>query len=177
MCRFRWLAMLLVLGLLALVASGRADDEGEKKVDLTKLPKEVRQALKDKYPGAKLIKASEEKEDDQTLYEVGLTHKDHNYSVLFKPDGSIVEIEKEIPAKDLPAVVAKAIEEKYPKATFKRTEEVTKMDKFAFYEVLLVTADKKTFELEVAADGKILKTTSKDKKKDEKKDKKKDTDK
>ena len=79
-----------------------------------------------------------------------------------------------IAAKDLPKVVAEALEEKYPKATYKVYEEMTKVtdgkEAIAYYEVLLVTADKKTLEVEVSPEGKILKTE--EKKEEKKADKK-----
>jgi hypothetical protein len=71
--------------------------------------------------------------------------------------------------------VAAALKAKHPIATYKTVEEVVKVesgvDKLDFYEVLLVTGDKKTFDFEIGPDGKIVKTESKDKKKEEKKDK------
>jgi len=154
----------VVLGLLVLVAAVRADEE---KIPLDKVPKAVREAVKDKFPGAKLIGAEKEKEDKQTVYEIKLEHKGQKREATFKPDGTLVGVEKEIAAKDLPGAVTEALEAKYPKAAYKKVEEETKGDKVT-YEVLLVTADKKTFEVVLDPRGKILKTESKDKKKDKK---------
>jgi hypothetical protein len=93
--------------------------------------------------------------------------------VTLTADGKIVEIEKEISAKALPKAVAEALEEKYPEATYRKVEEVIKVkngeEKLEYYEVLLVTAEKnnkKTFEVEIAPDGKILKVEDKNKKKE-----------
>ena len=81
------------------------------------------------------------------------------------PEGEILLIEKTIPAKDLPKPVAKTLEEKYPKATYKIVEEIIKLqkkeEKLAYYEVLLVTAEKKKLEVEVSAEGKIIKVEDK----------------
>jgi len=48
----------------------------------------------------------------------------------------------------------------HPKATYKVYEEMTKVtdgkEAIAYHEVMLVTADKKTFEVEVSPEGKIL---------------------
>src|SRR5262249_14637027 len=69
--------------------------------------------------------------------------------------------------------VAKALEDKYPKATIKLAEEVTEGDKVT-YEALIVTADKKTIEVVLDPKGKIVKEEEKkEKKKEEKKDEKK----
>jgi len=78
--------------------------------------------------------------------------------------------EKEIASKDLPNAVRDAIEVKYPKSTIKLAEEVVKVkdgkEKLEFYEAIVDTADKKSFELQVASDGKIIKTEDKSEKKD-----------
>jgi hypothetical protein len=42
------------------------------------------------------------------------------------------------------------------------------VEKLAYYEVLLVTADKKRLEVQVAADGKIVNVEKKDSDKDDK---------
>lgn|GEM_PF-7127471 len=56
------------------------------------------------------------------------------------------------------------MKEKYGKITYKTTEEVFKKDKLEYYEVLFETAEKKWFEVEVSAEGKILKEEEKKKK-------------
>ena len=61
----------------------------------------------------------------------------------------------------MPKAVVKTLEEKYPKATYKVIEEVTKKDKIAYYEVELVTAEKKTVEVQVDPTGKIVKEEKK----------------
>jgi uncharacterized membrane protein YkoI len=147
---------------LVLVAAVAADEE---KIKLSDVPKKVMAAAKAKFPGAKFNHASKEKSDKGDVYELNITYKNHKIDVSLTADGKITSIEKEIAAKDLPEAVSKALEEKYPKATYKIVEEVTEGKK-KFYEVVLVTADKKTFEVVIDPDGKITKTESKDKKKD-----------
>jgi hypothetical protein len=161
----RLLTMVAVLGLLA--GAGPASCQ-EVKIDISKLPKKVVDAIKAKFPDAQLMKASSEKENNVTLYEVGLKSKGQNISMTLKSDGSIVEVERDIAAKDLPGAVTKTLEAKYPKATYQKTEEVTKGDQM-FYEVVLVTAAKKKFEVVISPQGKIMNVESKDKKKEEKK--------
>ena len=162
----RGLGASALLGLLMVVAV-RADEE---KVPLDKVPKAVMKAVKERFPGAKLKAASTEKEDGKVVYEVALEHKGQKMDVTLTPEGAIIEIEKTIAAKDLPEVVAKALEDKYPKAKYQVVEEVIKVkdkvEKLEYYEILLTTAGKKKFEVQVAPDGKIVKEESKDKKKD-----------
>jgi uncharacterized membrane protein YkoI len=152
-------AFAVVCGLFALSVPAQA---GEEKLSLDKVPKAVMDTVKAKYPDAKLNKAATEKEEGKTVYEISLTYDKHNYDVTLTPEGKIIDVEKEITAKELPKVISKSLRKKYPKATYKRVEELSKGDdKVSGYEVLLVTTDKKTFEVELDAKGKIIKETEK----------------
>ena len=161
----------LAVAVIALTAFVRA---GEEKIDLDKVPKPVMEAVKAKFPDAKLTGASKETEGDKTVYEVAFTFKDHKYEVECTPEGKFIAIDKQIEAKDLPKAVAKTLEEKFPKATYNIIEEVTKDDKIAEYEVELTTADKKGIEVVLDPAGKVLKEEKKEAKKEEPKDKKED---
>ena len=159
----------VVASLLVVLTTARADEE---KVPLDKLPKVVVDAVKARFSDAKLLSAEKETEDGKTVYEVVIQNKDQKIEVTLTPQGEITEIEKQIKAKDLPTKVAKALEDKYPKATYKVIEEVIKVEKkkeqAPYYEVLLVTADKKKLEVVLTADGKITKEEDKSKEKGDK---------
>jgi hypothetical protein len=157
----RGISSIIVMALLAPAVMG-----DEEKVPLDKLPQKVVDAVKTKFPDGRMIKASKEKEDNETIYEVALKDKDQNIDVSLKEDGTIIDIEKEIKIKDLPKVVTDALEGKYPKATHKKAEEVIKKDKLEYYEVVVETAEKKKFEVQVSPEGKILKEEGKEAKKD-----------
>ena len=145
---------------------------GEEKVPLDKLPQAVVDAVKAKFPKAKLVSAGKEEEDGKTVYEVAIKNEKQSIEVTLTPKGKIIEIEKQIAAKDLPKAVADALEAKYPKATYKMIEEIIKVkddkEKLEYYEVLLVTAQNKKLEVAVAPDGKITKTEDKSKEKEDK---------
>ena len=171
----RTMLLMVACAVLAFGATGalRADEE---KIALDKVPKAVLESVKKRFPKAELIEAAKETDGDKVEYEVTLKDGETKYDVMFSPDGKITLIEKTITAKDLPKAVADAVAEKYPKATYKLYEEMTKVidgkEAIAYFEVLLVTADKKTLEVEVSPEGKILKTEEKkDEKKEDKKDK------
>jgi hypothetical protein len=162
----RFLSGLAAIAVLGLGISPAAADEGkETKLKLSEVPKKVLRAVKKKFPGAKLLGAEKEIENKKTIYEINLKYKGHKYDVTFTPGGKLIEIEKTIAVKDLPEAVTEALNKKYPKATFKKAEEVTKGKKVVF-EVVLVTQDKKSFEVVVSPEGKILEEESKDKKKE-----------
>lgn len=173
-------AMFLALTTALILAGGiRADEE---KLALDKVPQAVMDAVKKRFPKAELVEAAKETADGKTEYEVTLKDGGTKYDVMLTPEGAITLIEKMIAYKDLPKAVSEALEAKYPKATPKVTEEMTKVtdgkEAVAYFEVLLETADKKLIEVEIGTDGKIIKTEDKkaeeEDKKEDKKDKKKD---
>ena len=132
----------------------------KRKWRLDKLPKEVGEAVKARFPDAELTEASKEVEGGKTTYEVSLKNKKDEIDVELTPDGEITAIEKKIDAKDLPKAVARALDENYPKAEYDEIEEVTKVEKktekLAYYEVHVKSAEKKKLEVQVDPDGKIL---------------------
>lgn len=138
----------------------------EEKVALDKVPKPVTEAVKARFKDAQLTGASQETEQQKPVFEVTIQHAGQNIDVTLTPEGEILLIEKEIPAKGLPKPVRRALREKYPKATYKIVEEIIKVDnkqeKLAYYELLLVTADESTLEVQVTAEGKILHEEKKD---------------
>jgi biopolymer transport protein ExbD len=146
------------VALVALSAPVRADDE--ERVSLGKVPKPVLEAVKKRFPKAEVKEASKETSGDKKMvFEVTLKEKGKNIDVTLTPEGKITLIEKEIDRNDLPKAVAETFDKKYPKATYKIVEEVVKVvdgkENLEYYEATLVTADKKTFEVEVLPDGKF----------------------
>ncbi|MCE9565183.1 MAG: PepSY-like domain-containing protein [Planctomycetes bacterium] len=165
----RRLAMATV-ALFVLAHPVRADEE---KVPLDKVPKAVLEAAKKRFPKAEAVGASKEAENGKTVYEVELKEGGKTIDVTLTPEGTITVIEKQIDAKDLPKAVAETLDKQYPKATVKIFEEVTAVKEgkevIDFYEALLVTADKKEIEVQIAVDGKVKKV---EEKKPEKKEQK-----
>ena len=134
----------------------RADEE---KVALDKLPKAVVDAVQKRFPNLKMTGASKEKEDGKILYEVSLKKDGKNIDVTVTEAGAITLIEQELAFADLPKEVARTFEDKYPKAKFGMIESVSKVadgkETLEYFEVKLVTAEKKTWEVEVLPDGKF----------------------
>jgi len=151
-----FLIVISAVGFVSLFADVRADEE---KIPLDKLPKPVVEAVKKRFPKAEMIEAAKETADGKTEYEVSIKDGGKKIDIMLAPDGTITVIEKEIAARDLPKAVQATLDKKYPKATYKKTEEVIKVkegkETLDFYEVLLATADKKEVEVKVSADGKI----------------------
>ena len=165
MRRLQWLTVVLAVCFLAMVASLRADDKAEK-IPPDKLPKKIMDTVRARLPGAEVTSAEKEKEDGKVVYDLELKHEGRKYEMDILEDGTLVEIEKEIAAKDVPEKVTKAIKEKYPTAIVKEVMEVNKVtgkeEKPMHYEVTIETGGKSK-EVIVSLDGKL-----KEEKKEEK---------
>jgi Putative beta-lactamase-inhibitor-like, PepSY-like len=163
------------LALAAVAAFALAGLARAEKVPLDKVPKPVLDAAKKRFPKAEAMAASKGTADGKTVYEITLKQDGKNIDVSLTPEGTITLIEQELAFKDLPKAVAETFEKKYPKATYKIIEAVTTVkdgkETLEYYEAVLVTADKKTFEAEVLPDGKFKGESEKTPKKEEKKDK------
>jgi hypothetical protein len=135
------------VSLSVLTVQARADDE---KISIDKLPAAVRKAVESKFPKAEIESASREVEDGNTVFEVNLEIKDRAVDVTFKADGTVLEIEREIPINEVPKAVKTALAAKYPKAKIEKVEEVTKGENGPVrYEVAIRT------EVVLTAEGNI----------------------
>jgi hypothetical protein len=156
-----------------LVAAGAwAGGDGEKSIPLDKVPKKVLAAVNAKYPNAKIRGAAKETDKDKVVYEIAITNKKQKIDVSLTPAGKIVSIEAEIAMKEVPKSVAKALKGKYPKATVKMVEKVTR-DKKVTYEFQIVTADEQRLEVTFSSGGKFLKEEKMPDKEEQKKEEKK----
>jgi len=157
-----WLGIGIASVLLIFVAGARGDEE---KVPLDKVPRPVVEAVRARFANAQVTGASREKEKGQVVYEVTIKDRGQNIDVTVTPQGEILLIEKEIAARELPRAAARALEGKYPRATYKIVEEIVEVEKkqerLTYYEVLLVTAGKDTLEVLVTPEGRIVKEEKK----------------
>src|SRR5262245_44864735 len=158
------LLAVLVAGLLTLPATA---DEKE-------IPKKVMDTLKAKFPKAEITKWTKEMEGDKVVYDIEFKQGTQKFEADIFEDGTIMNWEKEIAAKDLPKAVVASVDKLYPKATLKVVMEIMEVkdgkDTPGGFEITLETADKKEVEVTIAPDGKVLEDTGA--KKEEKKDKK-----
>jgi len=158
--RWNWLAD----GLLAVVLAGfllaMPTAGTQKKPNLDKIPKQVMDALKAKFPKAEIDKWSKEKEDGMVIYDFEFKQEGQKFEADIKEDGTIHNWEREISVKDLPEIVRKAVEAKYPQSVIKEIMAITEVtdgkEELEGYEIILETARKKEIEVTVAPDGKFL---------------------
>jgi Putative beta-lactamase-inhibitor-like, PepSY-like len=148
------------LFLLVGTATARAQEEV---VPPDKIPKAVMNALLAKFPKAKIDKCTKAKEGDDVVYDIEFKQEGRKCEADIKENGTYINYEMAIEAKDLPSVVRDAIDKKYPKATLKDIMEEKEVhgkdEKLSAYEVVLVTADKQEVEVRLSPDGKILEDT------------------
>lgn len=161
--RLRCMASGLVVAALAVFLVAGSDARGqdkEDKLDLDKIPKAVMDALKAKFPKAEIHKWTKAKEGDDIIYDIEFKQEGRKCEADIKENGTYINYEKEIAAKDLPKAVSDAIRKRYPRAILKEVLEETEVkgkdEKLSAYEVVLVTADKKDVELRLSPEGKIL---------------------
>jgi len=148
----------LMIGAALMLLPAFAARGAEEKISTDKLPKAVANALKARFPGATLVSASKDSDKGQVVYDVELKQKDRKYETDIKADGTMIEIEKEIAIKDVPAAITKGVEAKYPKSTIREVMEVNKVkgkeEKPDHYEVTIETSSKKKLEVTASLDGK-----------------------
>jgi uncharacterized membrane protein YkoI len=130
----------------------------EEKIKPESLPKAVASAVKARFPSGKITDAAKEEDDGKVVYDIELKMDGRKYETDIQADGTLLEVEKEVAAKDVPASVTKAVDAKYPKATIKEVMEVNKVkgkeEKPDHYEVTIKTADGKEVESLLTLDGK-----------------------
>jgi hypothetical protein len=158
---------LLTAGLALLLVTPVAPAQEKKdKLDLDKIPKAVMDALKAKFPRAEIHKWTKEKEGEDIIYDIEFKHDGRACEADIKENGAYINFERAVEVKDLPAAVKAAVEKKYPKASIKEAMEITdvkgKVEKLEGYEILLTTTDKKTVEITLAPDGKVLEESAGD---------------
>jgi len=151
------------VSILAFVVAGIARAADEPK-DLDKIPKPVMDSLKAKFPKAKIEKWTKEKENGKVIYDIEFKQEGRKAEADIAEDGALQNFEREFDAKKLPRAVVEAVEKKYPKSTMKEVLECTelkdKKEVHAGFEIVLETDAKKSVELTVAKDGKILEDSS-----------------
>jgi len=141
------------------------------------LPDAVKAVISALYPEAVIEKVEVEKEGPK-VYEIELSLNGQEFEVTVAPDGTIIEIESEVAIDSLPDAVKAAIAKAIEGAEIKKVEEevtywVVTLKKLetpqTTYEVELIK-DGKEIEIELAADGTILKEKVEDKDDDDDED-------
>jgi hypothetical protein len=151
-----------VIAVLFLCAPTAANAQGEKKLAVKDLPAAVAASFHKAYPHAKIRGASSEQEDGTTYYEVESLDGKVKRDLLYAVDGTCVEIEESIAAKELPNEVSKSLKQEFPEGKILKAEKVTK-DQTVKYE-FVVQSGKDQWEVAFDTAGKVLEKAKKEKK-------------
>jgi uncharacterized membrane protein YkoI len=128
---------------------------GEKKLTRAAMPKAVIAAFVAAYPKATMKGFGSETEDGVLFYEVESVYAGTHRDILYRADGSVVEIEEGVAIKNLPGAVSAAVAKLAPGAKVTGAEKITKGDVTA-YEVHLKQGGKAS-ELVLNAAGEQVK--------------------
>lgn len=117
----------------------------------SKLPAPILAAFQAAYPHATIKSVTPEKEDGKVVWEVESVDNGLGRDLVYDQDGTVVEVEEELPTAELPAPVTAAIKAHFPGATITKGEKVTRGVTIS-YELELKGATTKGVEL--TPDGK-----------------------
>jgi uncharacterized membrane protein YkoI len=129
--------------------------EQEKKIPRSDLPPAVEKTLAEQSKNAEIRGFSEEKENGQIFYEAELIVNGHSKDVLVDVNGTMVEVEEQVPIESLPPAVREGLQAKAGSGKLIKVEKLTKKDKLVAYEAKILTNGKKS-EVQVGPEGKPL---------------------
>lgn len=142
------------------VASATAAVAQEVAITPDQIPPTVMTALLDKFPSAKVNKATREREDGTIVYDLEFTQDGRRCEADIREDGRFLNYEKAIPESTLPRAVQVAVAKQAPGARVIEVMEETAVsgteEHRSAYEVVLRGSAKKEFELRLAPNGKVL---------------------
>jgi hypothetical protein len=140
---------------LALVLGAGAEAGADQTITRARVPAAVLAAFAKAWPNATVREYAREVEGGATCYEIEGVEGGATRDVLFKPDGTVVEIEEQVPLSALPFAANAALGAMKPKVTLRTIEKVTRGATVG-YEVQALQGGKR-IELTFDADGKRAK--------------------
>jgi hypothetical protein len=146
----------MVITLAVVLCQNAEVTRGDTPLRIDELPGAVRQAAAEAVPGAKLTEACRYIENGKTYYELsGFDAQHRALDVNVTPQGSIVEIQTEVPIREIPKVVLDGIKSKTrgQKMTFGLAQVVTRQGQVVAYQFEGVTSDDRDVEVTVSPDG------------------------
>jgi hypothetical protein len=149
------IAVAAVAGTVALAKEARAQSAapGKPAPAPVPLPPAIKAAFTQAYPEATVTRVTHEKVHGQEQYEIDSVDHDMKLHVSYRPDGSVIFIEQEVAAADVPAAVTAAITTRYPTATVTLSMRATEK-KSTYYDIGLKGAPVTSVQL--TPDGKWI---------------------
>lgn len=149
-----WITAVLVTLLIAFSQANASEED----VSKHQVPKAILEAFEKAYPNAQEVEFEKKIVAGKAVYEVEYTENGREYEILYDSDGVILQMEETLDVKALPEPIVQAISKAYPKATIEDAEKVMKPDGTVIVYEVEIKAEGKKLELELDANGKILKT-------------------
>ena len=144
--------MALRLFALLLAATLPAAALEEKHISRKDLPPAVEKALASQPKDARYILFEREVEDGKTFYEVKLKTGGRARTLLFEPDGTLFEVEQEVPFESLPPAVKAGLSKQAGDRKMGLVLTITKRGKLVSY-AAFVTRGKAKSEVRVSPEG------------------------
>src|SRR2546421_60866 len=155
------LAVSSVAALALVTVSACASSGKNKKISQSDVPGPVMSSINTRFPGAQVTSVERENEHGNVIYDFELRQNGRKYEADVKDDGTIIEVEKEVAADQVPDAVSNALKAKYPGATIREVMEVDKVsgqrETPDHYEVNLTTNSGKKKEVTASLDGNDVK--------------------
>jgi uncharacterized membrane protein YkoI len=127
----------------------------DKRIQRSDLPPAVERTVQTQSQGATVRGFSEDRENGQAFYEAELMVNGHSKDILIDSNGTIAEVEEEVPPNSLPPAVIQGLHNKAGRGKLTKVESLTKHDRLVAYEAKVLTDGKKS-EVQVGPDGKPL---------------------
>ena len=124
----------------------------EKKLERSALPPAVESTVQRASAGATIKGFSTERENGKKVYEAEMIVDGHTKDIQIAVDGTLNEIEEEVPFAALPVAVQSALTARAGGAKIVKIEALTKREKLVAYEAATFKAGKKG-EIQVGPDG------------------------
>jgi hypothetical protein len=134
--------------------------EKEREISLKDVPPEIKATADKAVPGVKWQSVEQETEKGQTHYEFEgkMPDDQREVEVEVMPDGKLLQIEREVPLKEVPEVVRNKLKSGWPDFEPKEVKAITREGKASGYEFEGPGKSGKDKELEIfiSGDGTIV---------------------
>ena len=127
----------------------------EHRLTREQLPAAVASAVTEHTQGATIKGFSTEREHGKQVYEAETVVDGHTRDLQFASDGTLEEVEEEVPLASLPPEVQRALTAKAKGAQITKVESLVKGDKLVAYEAATLSGRKKG-EVQVGPKGESL---------------------
>jgi Putative beta-lactamase-inhibitor-like, PepSY-like len=146
-------AVVVAAGVTPAAREAPAQSAAASKLASAPLPPGIKAAFTQAYPDATVMQVNHEKVHGHEQYEIESVDHGLKLDVNYKPDGSVIIVQHEVAAADVPAAVTAAIAARYPQATATLSMRTTEK-KSTYYEIDLKGAPVESVQL--TPDGKWI---------------------